>query len=159
MKHVVSVAEMKISDQPEDIIVTHALGSCLGIAVHDPIAGVGGILHVMLPCANVSPDKAENNPFMFVDTGTPIFFKAIYAQGGKKNHLVVKVAGGAALGQSKEDFFAIGKRNFVMLRKLLWKNRITIASQDVGGKTARTLFLEIGTGKTWLQSKGKEWDL
>lgn len=159
MRHVVGVAEMKISNQPDDIIVTHALGSCLGIAIHDPVTLVGGILHVMLPSSNVSPDKAEKNPCMFVDTGTPQFFRAIYSQGGQKNRLIVKVAGGAAIGQGKEDFFAIGKRNFVMLRKLFWKNGIMIASQDVGGKLARTLYLDIKTGRTWLQSKGREWDI
>ena len=74
-RHVVGVAEMKVSNQPNDVLVTHALGSCLGIAVHDSVARVGGIFHVMLPTASVNPGKANENPFMFVDTGTPLFFK------------------------------------------------------------------------------------
>jgi chemotaxis protein CheD len=150
---------MKISNQPDDVVVTHALGSCLGIAVHDPVAKVGGIFHVMLPSASVNPNKANDNPFMFVDTGTPLFFKQVYSAGAKKNRLVVKVAGGAAIGKGDEDFFAIGKRNFVMLRKLFWKNGIMINGQDVGGNIARTMFLEVASGRTWLQSRGREWDL
>ncbi|MEW6746032.1 MAG: chemotaxis protein CheD [Planctomycetota bacterium] len=159
MRHIVGVADMKIATAPTDEVVTHALGSCLGIAVWDPEVKVGGILHAMLPSASVSPDKAQANPYMFVDVGTPCLFKAIYAAGGKKERLVVKVAGGAAIGKSNQDFFAIGRRNVVMLRKLFWKNGIIIAGQDVGGTMARTMYLEIATGRTWLQSNGREWDL
>jgi chemotaxis protein CheD len=158
MKHIVGVADMKIASQPGDMIVTHALGSCLGIAVHDPVSCIGGMFHVMLPTADVSPEKAKINPFMFVDSGTPIFFREICAVGGDRRRLVVKVAGGAQIGTG-EDMFAIGKRNFVMLRKLFWKNGIIINSQDVGGNISRTMYLDISSGRTWLASQGREWDL
>ena len=158
MKHVVGVADMKVAHGADDVIVTHALGSCLGITLHDPVARVGGMFHVMLPNASVCPDKAAKNPFMFVDSGTPLFFKEAYAAGAAKERLTVKVVGGAALG-SGEDFFAIGKRNFVTLRKLFWKNGILIAAEDVGGNISRTLHLDVATGRTWLQSQGREWNL
>jgi chemotaxis protein CheD len=158
VRYVVGVADMKVARETDDLVITHALGSCLGISIHDPVAGVGGIFHVMLPNASVSPEKAAANPYMFVDTGTPLFFKEAYAAGASKERLKVKVAGGAALG-SGEDFFAIGKRNFVTLRKLFWKNSILIAAEDVGGTISRTMSLHVGTGRTWLQSGGKEWDI
>lgn len=158
MRYVVGVADMKVAGGADDVVVTHALGSCLGISVHDPEAGVGGILHVMLPSCSVSPEKAQRNPCMFVDTGLPVFFEAARQAGAVKQRMVVKVAGGAAFGD-KKDFFAIGKRNFTVLRKLFWKNGIMLAAQDVGGSLSRTLYLEIGTGKTWLQSNGRKWAL
>ncbi len=158
MRHVVGVADMKLACGKDDVIVTHALGSCLGIAIHDAEAGVGGIFHVMLPAASVSPEKAKTNPFMFVDTGVPRFFQEAFAAGAQKARLRVAVAGGAALG-SGEDFFAIGKRNYVALRRLFWKAGVIIAGEDVGGNISRTLYLDVGTGRTWLQSKGREWDL
>lgn len=149
---------MKVARGPGETIVTHALGSCLGIAIHDPVACVGAMLHVMLPSASVSPEKAQKNPFMFVDTGTPALFREAYAAGAAKDRLTVKVAGGAALGGGG-DFFAIGKRNFIALRKLFWKNSILIAGEDVGGDISRTLHLDVGTGRIWLQSGNREWDL
>lgn len=157
MKHVVGVADMKIASGGDEI-VTHALGSCLGIVIHDAVASIGGILHVMLPSGNVNPEKAKANPLMFVDTGVPVFFREAYAAGAVKDRLKVRVAGGAALGQG-EDFFAIGKRNYVVLRKLFWKNGVMIAGEDVGGNISRTLHLDVSTGRTWLQSGGREWDL
>ena len=69
MKYIVGVADMKISAEKDDLIVTHALGSCLGITIYDPVACVGGMLHVMLPLSTIDPNKAAANPYMFVDTG------------------------------------------------------------------------------------------
>lgn len=158
MKLIVGVADMKISKNAGDVIVTHALGSCLGITVYDPVAVVGGIFHVMLPSSDVNPDKAKINPYMFVDKGTPSFFKKLYASGADKSRVVVKVAGGAALG-SGNDFFAIGKRNFVALKKLFWQNGIIIRGEDLGGSISRTLYLELSNGRVWISSGGKEWDL
>ena len=159
MKHLVGVADMKLSRQPGDIIVTHALGSCLGVTAHDPVAKVGGMLHVMMPISKVNPDKAKANPYMFVDTGVPAFFEQIYKAGGNKGRLVVKVAGGANVQKSTKDNFAIGKRNHVVLKKLFWKNGILIESEDVGKDTARTMYLEIGSGRVWLSVAGNQKDL
>ena len=151
---------MKISKQKNDVIVTHALGSCLGIVAFDPAAGVGGMFHAMLPNASVNPDKAKSNPYMFVDVGTPLFFKELYKHGADKKNLIVKVCGGASIGAAdKDDYFAIGKRNFVMLRKLFWTNGIIIKNQDVGGSISRTLYLDLKDGRTWILSGGKEWEL
>ncbi len=140
------------------MLVTHALGSCLGIAAYDPEVPVGGILHVMLPTSSVNPEKAKANPYMFVDVGVPQLFKQLYAMGAEKRRIVVKVAGGANISGGS-DFFAIGKRNFVILRKLFWKNGIMISGQDVAGSISRTMYLDISTGRTWLQSSGREWEL
>jgi len=159
MKHVVGIADMKVSRQAGDVIVTHALGSCLGIAAHDPVAGVGGLLHVMMPEGRMNPQKAAANPFMFVDTGVPAFFRGLYDTGGVKSRLVIKVAGGANVHNTGNDRFQIGKRNYVILKKLFWKNNLLIDAEDVGGTGARTMFLEIGTGRTWLSTAGVEKEL
>ncbi|HQU86593.1 MAG TPA: chemotaxis protein CheD, partial [Pyrinomonadaceae bacterium] len=153
----VGIADMKISRQPDDVLITYALGSCLGIAVYDAVAKVGGLLHVMLPVSTVNPAKAADNPLMFVDTGVPELFKACYKAGAKKERMVVKVAGGASLQNNGDsDQFQIGKRNFLMLRKLLWKNNVLIESFDVGENFSRTMSLELATGDVVLKINNKE---
>ena len=159
MKHIVGIAEMKLSSEAGDLIITHALGSCLGIAIHDEVAGVGGVLHVMMPVSSINPEKAEKNPFMFVDTGVPAFFREVYAAGADKARLVVKVAGGANVQDSSSDRFAIGKRNCVMLRKLFWQNGVLVDAEDVGGDIPRTMYLEVGTGRVWITVGGKARDM
>lgn len=150
---------MKLSSQPGDVIVTHALGSCLGVSVHDPDAGVGGLLHVMMPVSSVNPDKAKLNPYMFVDTGLPAMFKNLYSMGAQKSRLVVKVAGGANVQNGHSDRFAIGKRNYISLKKIFWKNGILIHAEDVGGTKARTMYLHVDTGRVRLSTAGQERDL
>jgi chemotaxis protein CheD len=158
MKYTVGVSDMKLSNVPGDIIVTYALGSCLGVAIHDPETGIGGILHYMLPLSN-DPKKAEENPLMFGNTGIPLLFEAAYNLGAKKSALRVVIAGGAQLIGNSTDLFVIGKRNEVIARKLFWKNNVIIAAENVGGNIPRTLFLEIGSGATWITSRGERTDL
>ena len=93
MKHVIGVADMKISVEGEDLLVTHALGSCLGLVVFDPVARVAGMLHAMLPVSKLNPEKAAKNPHMFVDTGVPALFNAFHAAGGQKKRAIIKAAG------------------------------------------------------------------
>ncbi len=157
MKHIVSIADMRVSNHPEDVIITHALGSCLGIAVHDSVNQVGGLLHVMMPVSSANPEKAKANPFMFVDTGISAFFGALLAAGASKARWRLTVAGGAMINE--HDYFSTGKKNYVTLKKLLWKNGVFIDAEDVGGTNARTMYLEVGTGRVLLSSKSQRWEL
>ena len=157
MKHVVAVGDMKIG-RDADLIVTHALGSCLGLVVYDPVEKVGGLLHAMLPLSRINPAKAEANPYMFVDTGVPALFKALYEIGGQKTRMIVKAAGcGNPLG--KNEMFRIGERNYAVLKKLLWKNNILLETEDIGGTASRTVHIDVATGQTVISSNGKKRNL
>jgi chemotaxis protein CheD len=157
MRHIVAVGDMKIG-RDADLIVTHALGSCLGLVVYDPVERVGGLLHAMLPLSKINPAKAEANPYMFVDTGVPALFKALYEIGGQKSRMVIKAAGcGNPLG--KNELFKIGERNHTILKKLLWKNNILLETEDVGGTASRTLHFDVATGQTVISSNGKKRNL
>lgn len=158
MKHIVGVSDMKLSNTEGDQVVTFALGSCIGIAIYDPVAKVGGILHYMLPQSKIDSKKAELNPFMFGDTGIPLFFKSAYELGAAKGRLRVVMAGGAAVIDMK-DRFNIGKRNITIARKLFWKNNILIDSEHVGDSISRTLYLDISSGRVWFTNKGEEVEL
>jgi chemotaxis protein CheD len=147
MRKVVGVSDLKVSANPREEIITHALGSCLGITVYDPVVKVGGMVHVMLPMAKSDPEKAKNRPAMYVDTGFGKLLKEVYELGAQKKNLEIIVAGGASMKKNQDDdYFKIGKRNFTVLRKLLWKNGFMITSQDVGGSTSRTMVLSIADG-------------
>jgi len=147
MKKVVGVSDLKVSNNVNDIIITHALGSCLGITAYDSVARVGGMVHVMLPLSKSDPQKAALKPAMYVDTGFSLLLKEIYSLGAQKQNLEINVAGGASMKQNAgEDYFKIGQRNFTTFRKLLWKNDFIIANQEVGGSISRTMVLEMDSG-------------
>lgn len=158
MRYTVGISEMHFGTCPGDLIVTHALGSCLGVSIHDEVACVGGILHYMLPSGNLDTEKANKNPLMFGDLGIPAFFQEAYRLGATKDRLRVVIAGGANVIAGNNNF-DIGGRNITIARKLFWKNNVLIAAQHVGGDIPRTLYLEVGSGKTWFTSRGQSVDL
>lgn len=157
MRHIIYVADMKVGTR-EDILVTHALGSCLGLMIYDPAARVGGLLHAMLPLSKINAEKAREKPFMFVDTGVPMLFRAVYELGGKKERMIVKAAG---CGQplSNNELFKIGERNYIVLKKILWKNNILLDAEDIGGSASRTVHFELDTGRTMISSSKLQWEL
>lgn len=158
MKHTVGISEMKVSSQREDVIVTYSLGSCVGLTLYDPGVGVGGMIHCMLPLSRIDPGRAEISPIMFTDTGVASLIGAVLRLGGTKKNLVARVAGASQIMDDK-GMFKIGERNYTVLRKVLWKNSILIAAEDVGGQAARTMFLYMADGKTTIKSNGVESEL
>lgn len=151
----VGIADLQISSQRADVIVTYGLGSCIAVAVYDPVRKVAGMLHYMLPVSTTDPAKAAARPAMFADTGVPLLFQQMYAQGCQKKDLVVKLAGGGKLYED-HGLFEIGKRNHTIVRKMLWKVGVPIAAEDVGGEKSRTLLLHVETGKCIIRSMGTE---
>jgi len=153
---IVGMADVKVSNTPGDTLITYALGSCLGIVVHDPVARVAGLLHVMLPSSLIDEAKAKLQPAMFVDSGVPLLFKECYRLGARKERMTVSVAGGSFSGRSaSDDAFQIGKRNMLTLRKLLWKNGVLIHADDTGGvQQSRTMSIVVSSGLVQLRTNG-----
>lgn len=154
MRTIVGVSDMRISNNPDESIITYALGSCLGVVVYDSINKIGGLLHVMLPLSKADPGKAIIKPLMYVDTGFRELITGVYNLGAKKENLIITVAGGASMKQNgTDDYFKIGKRNFTTLRKLLWKNGFIIDNQDVGGHNSRTMEVRLIDGLVTINKK------
>ena len=148
---VVGISDLKVSNNANDILVTYALGSCMGIAIYDPVAKVGGLLHYMLPESSLDPKKATENPAMFADTGIPLLFKSCYKFGADKKRMVVKAAGGASI-LNDSNFFRIGQKNITAMKKLFWKNNVLIENEDTGNNYNRTIYIHIATGKVFLKT-------
>lgn len=158
MNHIVGISEIKVTDQEDDVVLTYSLGSCLGITIYDPVARVGGMVHCMLPLSKIDQVKARKKPGMFVDTGIPALFEAAYRLGATKKRIILKAAGASRILDEKGTF-KIGDRNYATLRKILWKNNILIASEDVGGAVSRTMYLEMDTGRVIIKSQGNNTEL
>lgn len=151
---VVGVGEMAVSNNPNVVLSTYSLGSCLGVAIYDPVTRVGGLLHAMLPDSGIHPAKASVHPAMFIDTGIPALFRAAYELKADKHRIRVIVAGGAQILDS-QGFFNIGKRNIDALTTLLASHRLQITAQQIGGLVNRTLYLNVNTGVINLKVSGQ----
>jgi chemotaxis protein CheD len=154
----VGISDLRVTANPAARLVTHALGSCIGLALWDRVNLCGGLLHYMLPRSSLDAANGKERPAMFGDTGIPLLFEQMYALGCQKRDLVVKVAGGGSpLGQG--GMFQIGERNVALLRKLLWRNAVLISAEDVGGTMPRTLCLYVATGRVTVTSGHEVRDL
>jgi chemotaxis protein CheD len=150
---IVGMADCKVGNVAGQVLATYALGSCIGLSIYDPKAGVGGLLHYMLPDSAIDPARGKESPYMFADTGIPKLLDAVCGYGANRRRLVAHAAGGASI-MDPQAIFDIGKRNTLALRKILWKAGILLTGEAVGGGTSRTVRLEIGSGRLWLQEGG-----
>ena len=148
----VDIADMQVSADPEVELITHSLGSCIGLAIWDPVVRVGGMLHYMLSDSKIAPERALVTPAMFADTGVPALFRASYRLGASKKRMIVKVAGGAKLFKTN-DAMDVGRHNYVMLRRILWRNKIFIDGEHVRDCISRTMRLSIGTGYVTVENR------
>ncbi|MDI6686609.1 MAG: chemotaxis protein CheD [Desulfobacterales bacterium] len=151
---VVGISDMKASRDVEDVLIAYALGSCIGVAVYDPVVKVGGLLHFMLPDSSLDLNKALKKPAMFADTGIPFLFKSCYMLGSEKRRMIVKIAGGSNI-MDVSDHFRIGQKNITALRKIFWKNNVMIDNEDTGGSHNRTVLLDISTGKVVVKESNR----
>ena len=142
----VGIGEAKTDSAP-NVLVTRGLGSCLGIAVYDPLKKVGGLAHPMLP--RVAEARVRNNPTRFVDSAIGLMVDELIKQGCKASRLVAKLAGGAHMFSSipKDSAFNVGARNLGVAKEKLDAFKINVTAEDTGGNYGRTIFFDLGTGK------------
>ena len=152
---IVDISDAKISSNSQEVLTTYSLGSCIGVCMYDPVANIGGMFHYQLPDSNLDKTKAEKFPFMFADTGMAIMVKKLLAAGANTKRMKIKIAGGATMSTGPKGF-DIGKRNYLSIRKLLWKKGMFIDAEDVGGTSPRNMYLNIADGSVTIRSVGIE---
>jgi chemotaxis protein CheD len=151
---VVGVGDLAVSNNPSVVLATYSLGSCIGVAIYDPVARVGGLLHAMLPDSSIDPAKAAAQPAMFIDTGLPALFRAAYQLRADKYRIQICVAGGAQVMDSG-GFFNIGKRNYEALARILAQHGLRIRAEQTGGLNSRSMYLHLGSGEVRLKISGQ----
>lgn len=141
----VGMADLSTAKDP-DILTTLGLGSCVGIALYDATAKIGGLAHIMLP--DSTQIKNNSNIAKFADTGIEALIKEMLKMGAKQNRLVAKIAGGAHMFEFKnmDDMMRIGTRNVAAVTQILEQVHIPIISQDTGSNYGRTVELHTSTG-------------
>jgi len=152
---IVNVSDGRVSNDPMDIIATYSLGSCIGVCLYDPVAHVGGMLHYQLPSSMMDAKRAEENPLMFADTGMNILMRELLALGANRKRMHVKIAGGAAMDNGPKGF-DIGKRNYLAIKKILWQNSMFVDAEDIGGTSARNLYMNMASGAVTVRTNGLE---
>jgi chemotaxis protein CheD len=149
----VEIGGLVVSSDPDDVLISYALGSCLGLAVYDPVLRIGGLIHSKVPIARQARPELGGGPAICADVGTMTLLQRIYDAGGRKERLIVTIAGcGNPVAAITHD---IGRRNHTIARKVLWKNGLLVHAEDVGGDKPRTIQLNVGDGEVTVKSHGE----
>ena len=149
----VGIADMKMTRQ-EGILITYALGSCIGVSFYDPMIMLGALLHIMLPEKSGAKD---GNVYKFADTGIHETLRKLSAFGATKSRMVCKIAGGAKMFEMKggAGLGNIGERNAQNVKRILMSEGLRVYSEDVGANYARTMLLDVATGQVYIRSAGR----
>ncbi len=141
----VGMADYKVGRNPASLI-SYGLGSCVGIALYDPVAKVGGLAHIMLPDSTQA--RSSENPAKFADTCLPLMVAELVKNGATRSRLVAKIAGGAQMFvfANATDIMRVGERNSQTVRMVLKKLELRLVAEDCGGNYGRTVELKLENG-------------
>lgn len=151
----VGMADLKVCVSP-DSVTTLGLGSCVGIALRDPITKIGGLAHIMLP--DSTQIRNNSNIPKFADTGIEELVRQVTLKGASRARLVAKIAGGAQMfgfGSASETV-RVGERNVEATKKKLAQMKIPILAEDTGKNFGRTVIFYPETGDFVIRAVGKQ---
>lgn len=151
-KITIGIADMKLA-KVEGMLVTYALGSCIGICLHDPVIKLGALVHIMLP---LNMETGRKNPLKYADTGIRETLRQMEAMGARRSRITAKIAGGAKMFEDSGGSLGnIGQRNIESVHLNLKKEGIRLIKEDVGGSVARTLLFDVGSGLCCVRCYGR----
>jgi chemotaxis protein CheD len=143
---VVRVADLRVG-VGDDVLVTLGLGSCVAIVLHDMVARVGGLAHVLLPSPALS--RADANPAKFPQSAVPRLLELMRADGAESKRITARLAGGASMFASlaPPGTIQMGERNLVAARQALQTHGVPLIAEAVGGDYGRTVRLRVQDGR------------
>ena len=151
-KITIGIADMKMA-QREGLLITYALGSCIGICLYDQKIRLGALIHIMLPL-NMEPGR--KNVMKYADTGIRETLKMMESKGASRSRITAKIAGGAKMFEvSGGSLGNIGQRNIDSVHINLKKEGIHLLKEDVGGGVARTLLFDVSNGLACVRCYGR----
>jgi chemotaxis protein CheD len=149
----VGISDWKVC-KPPDVLITYALGSCVGICLYDKRTKISGLSHIMLP-DSTSCGEANLNRMKFADTAIPDMVKKMVSMGAMQTALTAKIAGGALMFKIASDRFNIGERNVAAVKSALQLLRIPVIVSDTGSNYGRTVFFYPEDGRVLVKSATK----
>jgi chemotaxis receptor (MCP) glutamine deamidase CheD len=121
------------------------LGSCVAVALYDPVARVGGLNHFLLPEATDQGPGPQ--PCRYGDHAMPTLIDGMLRCGALLKHMIAEVYGGAAVVSSLKTGFPIGEANVELACRALEQRGIRIAARDTGGRRGRKVLLNLPDGR------------
>jgi chemotaxis protein CheD len=150
---VVRVAELR-AGRGEVVLATLGLGSCIAIVLHDPVAVIGGLAHILLPSRSLS--RAGDNPARFPQSAIPRLLEEMVALGADPRRMVARLVGGASMFANlvPAGSMQMGDRNVIASREVLHQLAVPIVAEAVGGQEGRSVWFHVAEGRLLVRSVG-----
>jgi chemotaxis protein CheD len=129
--------------------VSTILGSCVSVALFDPVAQVGGLNHFLLPQGpeNTAPSAR------FGTIAVPWLIDALVEAGAQRRALQAKLFGGACVLRAfRTTAGNLGTKNVQVAKAILQAEGIPIVAEDVDGERGRKLIFQTHDGAAWVRS-------
>ena len=140
------------------MVITTILGSCLTMTMFSRRTGVAAACHAVLPACNEKscPAGRCRDIGRYVACVIPEMLRRYGKLGVEPGELEIKMFGGADMIMVKKESWTgenerVGRKNILMARELIQKNRLKLKNADVGGTLGRKLFFDTDTGEVLLK--------
>jgi len=150
---IAGMGELYVSSSPSAVLACIGLGSCIALFAYDPIARIGGIVHIVLPRL----DKTRQDGFAkYADTAVPLLIEEVIKVGAARKRLTFKMAGGAqmTIAPGLSNTFKMGDRNRLEVIAALEREKMTLVSADTGGSKGRTASMYVENGRVFVKTVG-----
>lgn len=149
----IGIGEYAITDNTEEQIVTHALGSCVALVLYCPISRCGAMAHIVLPSQDKNHRHMQGKEAYYADDVVPRLLdfymnKALCHEGALKVAIV-----GGAVSRNKNDVFKVGKRNVERVKAHLNAYGLSYDDSEVLGSFSRTVTIDIKSGQVTIKKQ------
>ena len=148
----VDIGSLEISRDACSELAAQSVGGGMVVCFHCPAAKAGGLLNALFPSSRLHPEMARGQPEAFLDTGILQALRALQAENISPKSLAVYVAGGAGL-LGADNPLDLGRRNYAVARRILERIGLDIRGYAVGGKYARDIRMNVGSGQVVIESQ------
>jgi chemotaxis protein CheD len=137
----------------EDGIIATVLGSCVAVALYDPVHRFGGLNHFMLPGHLKDRERYYlTNAGKYGMFAMELLINEMLKMGTRRKDLIAKVFGGASVLNRQGTFSStIPEDNIRFAQSFLETEGIPVVAQDVGGRIARKIFYFPTTSRVLLK--------
>lgn len=134
----------------EPMVVYTVLGSCISACIRDPIAGVGGMNHFMLPAPkeHQSGDAWGGESTRYGSFAMEQLINGILMRGGNRSRLEVKLFGAGKIYEGNID---VGARNTEWVLHYLAQEGLSVVKSDLGDVFPRKVYYFTDSGRVLMK--------
>jgi chemotaxis protein CheD len=145
----INIGALHASNEP--LLLDTVLGSCIAACLYDPVSGIGGMNHFMLP---EGADPENPTSARYGVNAMELLISQLMKLGGERRRFQAKVFGGGHVLKIRESLDGVPQRNIDFVRRFLETEQIPVVREDVGGYQPRRILFHTHTGKVFLKYLG-----